>query len=546
MSPTKDQKLTSWFDGYRLLFLFFLFACLVYGPLYNAGFVTDFLGWLECRETTPVWRAYECFGNRGLYYVPFIILGFLTELFGLHPPPWFIVWTGLHALNAWLVTDVCRRLFSAFEVSLHWIAPLFAGMIFLLHPWQVEVLAWKACSNYLASALLMLLTLRAYLQYLETTSTKYYWISVGTYFIFLFTLEYALFFPALIVMLLWLLSTPTGFGRRAVGILFEVMPFMIAIAAWFCLNKLLFGLWIGHYGAETHTVIDVMSMSSVVLKYLVKTLLFARFLPFPVQTELYGFLDTAIMGGLMLGILIGLCVLLFRNSRQTMQGRLRIFLFLSAIVFIIPVTNLYFYYLQFSENDRYSYVPLAFLSMWLISIFWNWKGWIGKAVLATYLVMCFWGTMGHVCLWEKSTKAYWHIIGTFQEPQKQKVFLLNVPDNYKGTFMFRNIGGDSSFDEVYQWIAKSGYTGKIYDVFQYNMTDLSNDFIVTKESENKIKVEFAQWGNWWWRNGIGGEKYSNEEYTAWPEGKYYYVEFKKSLEDAQVFYHTPEGWKTVE
>ncbi len=111
--------------------------------------------------------------------------------------------------------------------------------------------------------------------------------------------------------------------------------------------------------------------------------------------------------------------------------------------------------------------------------------------------------------------------------------------------MFRNIGGDSSFDEVYRYIAGSDYTGKMYDVFQYNMTDLSNDFIVTKESENKIKIEFSQWGNWWWRNGVGGEKYQNEEYVAWPEGKYYYVEFKKPLEDAQVFYHSWEGWKEV-
>jgi hypothetical protein len=85
----------------------------------------------------------------------------------------------------------------------------------------------------------------------------------------------------------------------------------------------------------------------------------------------------------------------------------------------------------------------------------------------------------------------------------------------------------------------------MYDVFQYNMTDLNNDFIVTKEAEDKIKVEFAQWGNWWWRNGIGGEKYSTEEYQAWQEGKFYYVVFKKPLDDAQVLYYTPSGWKEV-
>lgn len=539
------NPLFSWLSGWRLLLLYFSISCLVFGPLYNAGFVTDFLGWLECRETTPFWRAYECFGNRGLYFIPFIILEFLTGSFDLHPLPWFIVWTGLHAVNAWLLTDVCRRLFSAFEVSLHPVFPLLPGLIFLLHPWQVEVLAWKACANYLASCLLMLLSLRAYLQYVEGSGRKYYWISVGAYFLFLFTLEYALLFPLVIAMLLWSLSSPARFIERAAGIVIELLPYLLAIGLWFIANKLLFGLWIGHYGAETHTTFDLLAMSSVVLKYLVKMLLFTRFLPFPVQTELYTVLDTPIVGALMFGVLIGLTVLLFDNARRTLAGRLRRFLFLSSIVFIIPVTNLYFYYLQFSENDRYTYLAIAFLSMWLLAIFHNWKSWRGRAILGVFLIVCLAGTTLQVRIWEKSTKAYWHHIKTFQEPTKQKVFLLNVPDNYKGTFMFRNIGGDSSFDEVYRYIAGSDYTGKMYDIFQYNMTDLSNDFIVTKESENKIKIEFSQWGNWWWRNGVGGEKYQNEEYVAWPEGKYYYVEFKKPLEDAQVFYFTPEGWKEL-
>jgi hypothetical protein len=141
-SGDPDGNHRAWLTGHRLAFLYFIAACLVFGPLYNAGFVTDFTGWLECRETTSVWNAYQCFGNRGLYFVPFVILELLTSLFWLHPLPWFIVWTGMHALNAYLVSDVCKRLLTAFDVRMAPVVPIIAGVIFLLHPWQVEVVAW--------------------------------------------------------------------------------------------------------------------------------------------------------------------------------------------------------------------------------------------------------------------------------------------------------------------------------------------------------------------------------------------------------------------
>jgi hypothetical protein len=170
---------------------------------------------------------------------------------------------------------------------------------------------------------------------------------------------------------------------------------------------------------------------------------------------------------------------------------------------------------------------------------------VGKGVVVIFVTVCLWGTTKIVKLWEQSTDVYWRSIEAFHEPKKQKVFLLNVPDNYQGIFMFRNFGGEASFDEVWRWIGGSDYSGKMYEVFQYNMTSPDDDFIVTWESQNKLKVEFAQWGSWWWRHGIGGGKYSNEEYTAWPEGKYYFVEFNKSTELAQILFYTPDGWKEI-
>jgi len=536
-----------WFTGYRLLIIYALLAVLVYGPLYNAGFVTDFIGWLECRDSTPFWHAYACFNNRGLYFIPFSILAFLTNSFGLFALPWFLVWTGMHAINAWLVTDVSKRLFVTFGLAIRLWMPILAGLIFMLHPWQVEVVAWKACVNYLASCMLMLLSLQQYLKYLGQGKKKFYWISVGCFVLGLFTLEFVLLFPAILAMVFWCLRVDEPVLKRSRWLCLQMIPFAVAIGVWFLANKLLFGLWIGHYGAETHTAIHPIANSATELKYLVKIFAFTRFLSFETQTQLYQILDTQVAGCTMMAIIVGLGLfLLSRVRHMSPLFRLRSVLFLAAVKCIFPVTNLYFYYLQYSENDRYTYPAIAFLAIWFVSLLGQWKGRWGKAILLAYLVACTWGTTRLVHIWELSTRAYWQHVESFPEMTTPKVFLLNVPDNFKGTFMFRNIGGDSSFGEVYKWMAKSPYSGKMYDVFQYNMTDPDNDFIVTRESESRVKVEFAQWGNWWWRNGVGGERYSNEEYTAWPEGKYYYVEFKKPLDDAKIMYHTPEGWNYVQ
>jgi hypothetical protein len=287
-------------------------------------------------------------------------------------------------------------------------------------------------------------------------------------------------------------------------------------------------------------------MSSTLLKYLVKIFAFSRSFSFEFQTQLYGLLDYLVVGLTMIGLFVALAIsTIVLKPIRSGAWWLRMCVFTAGLICIVPVSNLYFYYLQYSENDRYTYLAIAFFAMWLPIVFWQCKKWLGKAILAALILACIWNTRTLVSVWEKSTEAYWQHVETFPEPQKSKVFLLNVPDNYQGTFMFRNIGGDSAFEDVWKWIARSKYSGKMYDVFQYNMTSLDNDFIVTWESENKLKVEFAEWGSWWWRNGVGGERYSNEEYTAWPEGKYYFVEFKNGLEDAEIWYHRPDGWHPV-
>ena len=137
------------------------------------------------------------------------------------------------------------------------------------------------------------------------------------------------------------------------------------------------------------------------------------------------------------------------------------------------------------------------------------------------------------------------MLESFPEVSADNVFLLNVPDNFKGTFMFRSIGREAALDECLDMIMDRPVSGKVYEILQYNMTSVDNDFTTNWESDRALKVEFAQWGNWWWRNGIGATNYENELYSVTPSGKSYIVEFKHSLEDAAILLYKPGGWEII-
>ena len=125
---------------------------------------------------------------------------------------------------------------------------------------------------------------------------KFYWISVGCFVLGLFTLEFVLLFPAILAMVFWCLRVDEPVLKRSRWLCLQMIPFAVAIGVWFLANKLLFGLWIGHYGAETHTAIHPIANSATELKYLVKIFAFTRFLSFEAQTQLYQILDTQVAG----------------------------------------------------------------------------------------------------------------------------------------------------------------------------------------------------------------------------------------------------------
>src|SRR6478609_2523712 len=100
----------------RLWLFLWLVVTLVYLPAWKGGFQQDFHGWLQMYTDLSFKDAM----NRksadiiSFYQITQLQLYVWTWLFGVHQLPWFLLFTGLHALNGTLLYTICSRLMKDF------------------------------------------------------------------------------------------------------------------------------------------------------------------------------------------------------------------------------------------------------------------------------------------------------------------------------------------------------------------------------------------------------------------------------------------------
>jgi hypothetical protein len=83
---------------------------------------------------------------------------------------------------------------------------------------------------------------------------------------------------------------------------------------------------------------------------------------------------------------------------------------------------------------------------------------------------------------------------------------------------------------------KKPFAGNIREVAYYNaVTGTDGVTAEVDTAAHAIKVTFKQWGNWWWRNGIGASDYENETWRVDFQGQFYYLYLKKELPPNTVF-----------
>lgn len=529
--------------------LFFALVQLFYFPTWDAGFVTDFTGLQWRLEGGGASDILNSFGFPALQPVLFGFFYLFYNAFGLSPLPWYLVFTGLHALNGLLAYRFGSAMLKAYGVGAPRIIAVIGAAFFVLSPYQSEAVTWRVCFSYLFCTFLILSVLWLAQAWLREGRSRQLWAAHILFVPALFTFQLALVVPlACLALLLLFPQEKRSGGTLARQLKWLSVPQFGMLLGYFVLNRLILGGWVGYYGADVHLKFQLREILSHYFLYGFKYLAFSRYWPHPWKEGLVVLLQgPALLYTLsvIVGALLIFALARFRRRRPEGKGGL-LFLLLFGLA-LAPVANLYFHYLLHIENDRYGYLASAFFFLGLSTVLSLLPPRIYLPLAIAYLgvsSLFLWRTNSW---WKQSTAVYYRLLDGFRWHDAPAVYLLNLPANQQGALMFYDFSGEGlAFRDALHYIKRKPYEGDIYEVAQYNLAKPGDDVSVRIDSSRQLTVEFNQWGNWWWRKGLGmGGGYETEHYKVANHGQYYRLMLDSIPEGAVFLYQSGGEWEAI-
>ena len=516
---------------------------LLYYPTWNAGFVTDFTGLLARFENQSALGILTCFGFPALEQVLNAFLYLFYKLFGASPLPWYLIHTSMHLLNAYLCFLLVKRMIqsSRFTPSSPDSIALASALFFLFSPYQSEVITWRVCFNFLFSTFLILSSLLYLLKWIAQERRSDFWKLQLCFILGLFTFELSLMLPFMGLGLFLL------FSQRIKKAVHVFLPQFVMLGIYFLLNRLILGQWIGHYGAETHLRFPIREMLNNFINFSLKLLGFVRYYEHDWKEHLFSLVNQPIyFYGIIVFLILCSALLIRAYLKGHHKARLLIAFGLLYSLALAPIINLHFNYLLHIENDRYNYLASVFFYPFLTLLIHYLPRYLFWSLTLIYLLCSLYFVQLTNGYWKKSTQVYHSLLDTFDEYDAPAVLLLNLPDNLNGAVMFRDYSKENrAFRDALYHLKGKSCPEATYEVAQYNMTRPSNGATLTHEpSPPDIKVEFNQWGNWWWNNGIGlGSGYETPQFKLTNHGHHYILSPLNLPEGSVFLIQDGNSWK---
>ncbi len=526
--------------GLGLFLLFFGITFILYLPTVHSKFVFDFV---DLYFDYQKGGFGDLFSRHGISsnLVSRAIIYSLISIVGLNDWIWFTISMAVHSLNALLFYLVAIKLLTNVKHTQAILVAFVTALLFLVLPYHTEVLVWGGAFNYLLVSLFVLLHSNFMMWFLKNNDLRSAMLAIISFSLAVFSHEWGLFLlPAdLILLVFYFGSNQTKTSARS----FVFLLVMLIITVVYFYNQFLHGQIIGHYGAETHLRLNPASLLQALFKYILKLLLFQELFPYSIQNAVYISFEKKSVLILLLGCFVLLLLtgiwLCLKNKQKA--GLLFTGLLLFAI-FLFPVLNLYFPYWTQIQGDRYCYLPSAFFYLSVLSL-------LFQKHKSMAILFCWFFIFSSLYFlhkknenWDNAGHLASRLMQDFPKDSTKNFYLLNVPDNFNGAYMFRNLG-KSCFAQTMRMRTGKDRNYQITDVQSYNLLSPYDSVIVSVLDSNTLHVELGSTGSWWWRG-----QHLNNDFMSVSEdanGHSYNVMFKKKGNNDEFLYQTGPEWRRV-
>ena len=528
----------------RLFAFFFLLVWLLFRNTEGAGFVTDHIGWLHQYETQGPAGLLHAFGDKSFHFV-YHLAGFLLwKAAGFRGEVWMLIFAALHAAVAAVAALVFTKFLQNEGIQRARTIAFFGSFLFLFSPYATEVLVWYACIHYLLCSLLLLGAFYFVQQYAQRQRKQ---DAFKFYLLFLaatFTLEISFSFPLLVaVYLLW----GKNIHQRMRLTLQLALPAVAIVAFYLVVNQYYQGSAIGHYGASTHLNFSIPLLVGNLCKYSAKLFAYTQFLSYDNRQSLYLYFEKQeVAYGVFFVLKLAAILFLIRFKKWNPPVRSSALLFFFFVCALLPVLNLYFSYIVPIEGDRLSYFASLFATQLVALVAYTIFRSLAFVPLLVLLFVQKPLLEKNISAWEQSGAVHQSLIAGYQWKDAPRVFVLQLPDNFSGAYMYRDdVQGNVFYTELLlRKMVKPSQC--VTQIIAYNMERNSDSINVEKISESEIKISFAQYGNWWWQKGVGASSFSTDEYEVrigeWNEC---FIKFRHHYPGAVFIYQSGTQWREI-
>lgn len=481
-----------------------------------------------------------------LWYVPSVFYFICYTLFGTYWFGWHTIVCLLHTINAVLFILFLIKISNKSSQTVI----ILAGFIFLISPFQTEVVAWSALFHYSLSVTFLLLGLFAQFYFFETNKIKYVFAFHFFYLCALFCFEQSFLFPfvflsaaVLIIPILYSISWRQSLWKNS-KVFFTGN--LLSIAFYFILTKLNYGVWIAHYGAEAHAKIPLKNMYENLLNYHWKFLFYYRYIPESIRKYYnYEYIHKVILVAFPL-ILICISYILYRIKwYKNKSFRIIVFLYISFLCLLIPVLNLDSSFTFEIQSDRYGYSASLFFYAFLLYIInelFGKKGLYGFSAFS--ILMCVYLLNNAIDLWHKSGNLSLSLLQSYPLQPTQKAYILNMPDNYAGVYTMRN-----GFNEGLSIVKNKNYKHASKTIAWVNVFSNENETTTEKINDSTYYVKCIKNGKWYYYHGAGAIDYETDSINVdFDEWKTAYTLTIKQVPKDSLFLLQCEGskWKVLD